>query len=289
MAKEYVAGISVNSSVAQTLILETDDQKLEVVAIDEKSKEGTDEFWFLESLLKLEKRILSKIEDVAVGVDASAVYIHEFPIDSTLSQVDQNEHVNWELAQYISGYQKDQYINDVRILRTNAREQVLDVLVVSLKRTFLYSLHSQLSNAGLNFRAVDVNQFAAQHALLYNYPEVKLKVTALIGSWHDHVEISILRNGKLYRYEAIKSTTADNIVAKVNSMTQDIGLALIFLHGTGDTLEWTRGISNACTQNVTTLNPFRKVQDRASQKKLSRFVGSEHRFAAVVGSAMRYQ
>jgi len=61
----------------------------------------------------------------------------------------------------------------------------------------------------------------------------------------------------------------------------------MFLHGNSVTPEWVKELRTTFGPIVSTLNPFKKVQDRSSQKKLSQIIGAEHRFAGAVGSALR--
>lgn len=287
MAKKYIAGVSYSSSLAQTAILEFDGQTFEIIVLDEQPKTSNDALWFLESLISTEKKFLNNVEDVSIGVDGSSVFLHEFPMDSSLSQVDQNAMVNWELSHYIAGYKKDDYINEIRLLRTNAREQVMDVLVVCLNRNIIFSIHNFLTGRGINLHAVDVNHFAAQYALLHCHPEVKLRMSALVGIWEERADISILRKGKLFRYGVVPNPSVESVTEAIFTIAQDVPLLFLFLHGTAVTPAWTKGLREKFGPIVSTLNPFKKVTDRSSQKKLSQFIGIEHHFAGAIGSALR--
>jgi Tfp pilus assembly PilM family ATPase len=287
MAKKYIAGISYSSSLAQTAVLEFNGQTFEVISLDERKKTSNGALWFLESFVSSEKKILNNVEDVSIGIDGSTVFLHEFPMDSSLSQVDQNAQVNWELSHYIADYKKDEYINEIRLLRSNAREQVMDVLVVSLNRSFIFSAYSFLTDRNINLHSVDVNQFAAHYSLLHCHPEVKLRMSALVGIWDQRADISILRNGKIFRYGFVTNPSVETVLEKIFSIAQDLPLLFIFLHGDAITPAWTKGLREKFGSIVSTLNPFKKVQDRSSQKKLAQFIGTEHRFAAAIGSALR--
>ncbi|MBI4810535.1 MAG: hypothetical protein HY800_03660 [Ignavibacteriales bacterium] len=145
MAKEIIAGISVSGKLAHLAVFEIRETETKLLHIEEFTNTSGDELWFLSKVLNPNSRILKKITKVSVALDSASIVLHRFPMDITLTQAEQNEHVHWELSNFITDYQAKDYVYDLHILRLNAREQVADLLVVAVKRVKIYKIQEALA------------------------------------------------------------------------------------------------------------------------------------------------
>jgi len=287
MAKELRAGISFTGDQAQTVVVELHDRRVELRHIEERTKESMLEYWFLDDLLSLEKKTLGKISRVSVAMDNSEAFFHRFPIDSLLTQVEQNEHVRWELSHFIADYKPQEYINDVHILRTHARDHFLDILVAAVRRSFLFKLHEYLAEQNLNLQTVEANVFSVTHALLLAYPEVKTTAATMVGISNRRLDIGILSNGRLTDYSYRKISPVEEAIGFLKESLEEANMQNIFLHGPSLTAEWMNSFRAAFGAKMMDLNPFRHMMVASSCQNFKQFNGREHRFAACVGSALR--
>lgn len=289
MAKEFIAGVSFTGTTTQIAVLEIRNGEASIATVEEFRNETKNEFWYLEPLLAKSKKIFKKISKVSVAFDNAALFMHSFPADSALSQVDRQEHVRWELSNYIPDFHPQEYVNDLHILRTHVQEQVVDLFVVSAKRSLLHQLQSALSAGHYELHVVDTNHFSSQYSLLVNYPEIKTASVVLVAMNGNRIDAGALRNGRLTNYQYTAVTSVDEICGYLQLYVEDIlpGVEL-FVCGTAVSNELIAAIKEKMNITATKLNPFRKMPVQSSFDGDS-VIGQEHRFAACVGIALRKQ
>jgi len=287
MAKELHAGISFGDDTAQTVLLEIQGPEVKLWGIEEHPKDRFVDYWFLDDLLSLDRKTLSRVSRVAVALDHHSAFCHRFPLDNSLNQVDQNDQVQWELSHYIANYKLHDYINDVRILRTRAREQMLDVLVATVHRSFVFGLHELLAEEKLDLQTVEVSFYAAENSVLSTYPDLKSKNCALVGISKQRVETGMLTSGRLSAYAARSVVSFDDAHRFLENSFVELDLSNIILYGTSQASEWIDGVRSVFGSRVSMLNPFRNMQVASSCRNFDEFAGNEHRFAASVGCVLR--
>lgn len=286
MPKEFRAGVSFDGDTAQIAVLEIRDQDIELRHIEVRQRQALGELWFLEGVLQLKDSTFKKISKVSVAFDHAVVFLYCFPLDTSLHQTEQNEQVHWELSNFIPNYQAKEYINDVHILRTHAREQVADVLVVAVKRATLFHTHSMLAEHKLELQIADTNYFGAENALFTNYPELKSKSVALVSTSKNRVDVGLLKNGRLthYHYAMISPQECSKFL---KDAIQNFLVSDIIFYGSGITVELVKTLREELGINSIILNPFRRVHIDPSLTAFDKFIGYEHQFAACVGCALR--
>ncbi len=292
MARELRAGISYSADTAQTVLLDVQDQTVELQYIAEQTRDRFNEYWFLDHLLSLDKKILKKISKLSIALDNTSAFFHRFPLDSSLGKVDQNEQIEWELAQYKQHFKRQDYIHELHVLRTRASEQYLDVLVVAIPRSFIFGIQEALTAQELDLRLVDLNYFASQHLHQIIHPETKVMKQALVGIFPNGISIGNIQNNKLAGYINLVETVTEKMLKFLEVELSDLGVNNIFLHGTTTKqslamTEWAKKLRNVLNLNVTIINPFRRMRVSSSCKNFEQFKGYEHHFVACVGSALR--
>lgn len=287
MAKELSMGLSFSDGTAQTAVIEIGSDTNEIRFIEEYEKKSDSGVWFLDHLTGLKERGLGKVSSVSIAFDNSAAFLHSFPLDGTFTQSEQNAQVHWELSQLIADFKPNDYINDIHILRTNAREQVWDVLAVSLRRSLLYDMQARLTGHNLDLRIIDTNHFGAQAALVTIHPDIKKKTVCLAGITRTRVDVGILTKGRLTDYRYSMNTDVHGITAFLEALAGEFAATDVVVHGTGAIYETTKALRSSLHATVGMLNPFRKMRVSSSFRGFDKFIGHEHRFAACVGSALR--
>jgi len=287
MAKELLVGLSFSDATAQMAILEIQSGTNEIRFVEEYEKKSDSEVWFLDHVIGLKERGFGRLSSISVAFDNNSAFLHSFPLDGTFTQSEQNEQVHWELSQLIADFRPNDYINDIHILRTNAREQVWDVLAVSLRRSLVYGMQEILSQEKLDLRLVDTNHFGAQAAMLMIHPDVKRKTVGLAGFTGNRIDVGILTKGRLTDYRYSTGTDVTEITKFLQAIVNEFVATEIMVHGTGATFDLTKALRSSLSVNITMLNPFRKMRVSSSFRGFDKFIGYEHRFAACVGSALR--
>ena len=286
MSKEIIAGVSVSENIAHLTVVEIRNRDIELLHLEEILRNSEDDFWYLDSILNPKIRLMKKISKVSVALDSTSVFLHSFPLDTTLNQSEQNEHIHWELGNLIPEYQAADYIYDMHILQTRAREQVAEVLVIAVKRSVISNLQKILSRRKLELHVADTNIIGTDHSLITNYPEVKIKNVALISINRKQVEIGLVSNGRLTKYSYKKDLSSGLIIQTLRGLQQDLPVVEAYFCGTSVSPAVIDGVKSAIGVNCILLNPFRRMLERSSGDQFNTYLGTFHRFAACTGLAI---
>ena len=287
MPKEYIAGVSFADDVAQVAVLKIKKNEILVVYLEEFKDGKTGGLWFLESLLAKRKTIFKKVHKVSIALDSSSVFMHLFPMDSSLNQVEQNVHVQWELSNFIPAFNPKEYINDVHVLRTHAQEHVLDMFVVSTQKLNIFRMQELLRENKYELHIVDTNHLCGQYSLLVNYPEVKASNVVLSAVGQKRVDIGILRHGRLHDYHYCLCSSPEDAVRSIEEYMVEHRDHGLYMYGNGMISDVMNELSKHSEITATKLNPFRRLPISSSFREFNMFVGQEHRFAACIGVALR--
>ncbi len=286
MAKEIIAGVSRSDNIAHLTVVEIRNRDIELLHLEELLRNSEDDFWYLDSILNPKIRIMKKVSKVSVALDSTSVFLHSFPLDTTLNQSEQNEHIHWEIGNLIPEYQASDYIYDMHILQTRAREQVAEVLVVAVKQSVILNLQEILSKRKLELHVADASFIGADHSLITNYPEVKIKNVAMISIDKKQVEIGLVSNGRLTKYSCKKDLSSELIIQTLRGLQQDLPVVEAYFCGTSVSPVVIDGVKSAIGVNCILLNPFRRMLERSSGDKFNTYLGTFHRFAACAGLAI---
>ena len=286
MPKERIAGISFSDDTLQAVVLEMRDGTVELRYIEEFVNKSRLDLWFLDAMFGIKKRIVRKISSVSIALDNASAFVHSFPLDSSLTQSEQKEHLEWELSSYIHDFKPKEYISDLHILQTREREQVSEILAVTAKRSFIYNIQQTLLEHKIALHVAEINHFAAQAALLLSNPEVKTRMIALASVTRARWDVGILNNGEItnYRYSLVSSI--EDGARFLKELLRDSRVSELFIHGVAVTLELIEVLRSALDLKIIRLNPFRQLIIPSSFHEFDKFIGQEHRFAACVGCAL---
>ncbi|MFI5250812.1 MAG: pilus assembly protein PilM [Bacteroidota bacterium] len=286
MSKELRSGISCTGKEATMAMLEIQDDLVELKFLNDIKSSNDNPFWFLDILDTADKKMLNKLSKISVVASNERVQLHAFPIDSLLTQVEKNEHVEWELSNYITNFRRNDYITDLKTMRTNARDQYLDVMAISMEKSFVFGLQTALAKRKLNVGVIGVEYFAAEEALLHSHPEVKNRQCAIAGISKDRIDIGILMNNRLVHYSYNPYQSIPDAILFIRKVFDEFDAASLFVHGEGVTFDWQKNLRKEFGASYMLLNPFRRIRISPMVSQFSRYLGSEYRFASSVGSAL---
>jgi len=289
MFKELIAGVSVADGCAHFGLLESRGAENKLLHLQEYAETSNDELWYLEPLLESSGRLLKKVSKVSVALDNASTVLHSFPMDLTLGQSEQTDHIHWELANFIPGYQPKDYICDVHLLQKNAREGVANLLVVAAKRSLVANIQSALNAKKYELYVTETSYFAAEAALQVNYPEVKGENVALVCAGSNRLDIGLEAGGNLLKYAYATDSTAGSAVKIFREQIGTRPEGGIYFCGPAVSSEMMNDVRELLGAKAILLNPFRRMMKTSSYRGFDVFTGLEHRFAASIGVALMRQ
>jgi Tfp pilus assembly PilM family ATPase len=287
MLKGIIAGIGLGGNTASLTVIEHHDHEKELLYLDTLERADNSEFWYLELLDWFAEQSRTKLNQVAIAVDPSAVTIIQCPMDNSLNQTERNQHINWELSQYIEDYHPQQYVNDVHILETDPEVNVQNILIVSVTRQVIYSLQKALAERHLPLGIVDVNHFATDGAIVRSYPDSEKTLCCSLGVGPSRIDASILQNGQKIAYHYTLPKTDDEMQSFVSSLLNDHPVSSVYLWGSHLTRETEKLIRSLTSVPVVILNPFRRTVVSPNFRTFSHYANSLYRFASSAGIALR--
>lgn len=289
MAAYLSSGVSVSGDFAHFVVLKTKDLKTDLIYLEEykRTEIDTNDVWFLKLITMRNESVAEKSRDLSVALDKKMLFIHSFPMDSSLSQVEQNGHLNWELSQLISSYHSMDYISDTHKLQTHAKEKHNDVLSVTIKRSLINQIHDYAAQNNLHLNIIDAAHFAAGETLLQNYPEIKTQTCALVGISKFQIEYSCYNDGHLIEYNHRPETNIEFVLQYLKQHISEKIFNSVYVYGPGVDSELFNTLQTEITPQVYLLNPFNRINIASSVKNFDRFVNNTHRFVPAVGIALR--
>lgn len=283
------SGISVSDDFAHFVVLKISDSKTELIHIEEYKRTESDnnDTWFLKPISMRSESIFEKPKNVSVALDKKMLFIHSFPLDSTLSKIDQNEHLNWELSQLIPSFHSKDYVSDTHILQTHVQERKHDILSVTIKRTLINQIHDYTAQKNLHLNIIDAAHFAAGESLMQTHPEIQTHDCALLGLSMSQIEFSCYNNGHLLSYSHRLGTNIEFVLQYLKHNISEKNLNSIYIYGPNADSEMVQTLRTEISSQINILNPFSRINISSSVRNFERFTGDAHRFAPAVGIALR--
>lgn len=288
MPQQITAGISVLDDIVHIVVLKFNDNKIDVVYLEEYQKTELDrsETWFLKPLAMRADSIFEHPQNVSVALDKKFLFIHNFPIDSNLTKVEQNEHVNWEISQHIPNFHPQEYISDTHLLKTSDDGKINDMISVTVKRSLVYAIHEYIAQRNLNLNIVDAAQFAVEDVLLLTQPEIKNQECVAVGLIGSSVEYSRYSNGHLIEYNSRSELDMEAGVQYLKNCLSGKVCDSMYIYGNQATAEVLGKLRRDISPNISILNPFRRL-NISSVRNYHKFVNNVQRFVPAVGIALR--
>ncbi len=287
MGREYVAGLSAAEGRAQLAVFEKREGEFRLLHLQEDERRDETPLWFLRGLTDPQVRIVKKVSRVSVALEESSLFLHSFPIDTSLTRSEQDEHVAWELGNVRPGFDASAHVCDLHFLRTQARDQLADVLVVSIPRSLISGIQDAVHDRKIQLTGIDTQFFGFESSLLMNYPEVKEKTVALVRASADHTELGWEFHGRLIGYERALPPKPDAVVEKIRAQLPELPISDIYCCGASLSPEFRDTLAESLGLPVTLVNPFRRSVDVSPCEPFDRFSGKVHHLAPCAGIALR--
>lgn len=285
----YVAGLSYTGEILRTAVLQL---KKDGPVLCHLAEERVDEragHWFLRDLLRPRFGLMRKVSAVSVGIDNGSVFYHSFPADPSLAKAERDEMIDWELSHYIDDYSGADFVKDVHLLSPDAAGTATGVLVVAANRSFVREIQELIRSRRLELQVIETNFFGATYALGANYPEASLKRVLVAAIEGDRVDAGVLHRGKLERHACTLFADQEALLGFLEGLARGAKVDEVYFSGSEATHALVLAARGRLGLPAEMLNPARKLRLKRRYAKKNEFAGLEHRFASVIGCALRRQ
>ncbi len=289
MFGKYVAGLSYSGDVLRTAVLQLKTGGPILCHLSEEKVTDLDGAWFLRDVLQPRIPLFRKVSAVSVGIDNSSVFYHSFPAAQSLARAERDELIDWELSHYIADYVGSEFIKDVHVLVPEAAGKATGLLVVAANRSFVQNIQSLVQGKKLGLQVIETNFFGATYALGVNYPEAQMKRVVVVMIEDERVDAGILNKGKLERHFCTQVQGQDSLIAFIRGGAAAGKADEVYFSGAGATHALVMAARSKMGIPVEMLNPVRVLKLKRRFDGKNEFAGLEHRFASVIGVALRRQ
>jgi Tfp pilus assembly PilM family ATPase len=289
MFARYVAGLSYAGNTLRTAVLQLRKQGPVLCHLSEEKVDDLTGAWFLRGVIDPRIRLLKKVSAVSVGVDNTSVFYHSFPADQSLTREEREEMIDWELSHYISDYASADFVRDVHVLAPEGGAAVPDVLVVAANRSFVQTITGLLRARKIDLQVIETNFFGAVYALGINYPETAMKRVLVAAIEGDRADAGVLCRGKLERHSCRTVTGQETLLGFLADAADSGRVDEAYLAGAGASHALAMAARARFAVPVEMVNPLRNIRLKRRFARENEFAGVEHRFASVIGCALRRQ
>ncbi len=233
-----------------------------------------------------------RARQVAVALSSAQAFIVHLPVDAHLSKSELYEHLRWELSNYYPDESPDTFALATYFMRrlNGSRE----MLVVAVRREIIDFLKTVFSRCDLPIDIIDIDHFAAEHALRATYADIATMDVALFGLKSHHLDVSVISKGKflLFRHDRFENGTdaqyfVTRQIATIQEKLSAVALDNVFLYGPEVTSELCVALTEMLNLPVERMNPFRGLTISRELQDNEALTMSFHRFAPSAGLALR--
>ncbi|MFQ5707247.1 MAG: type IV pilus biogenesis protein PilM [bacterium] len=243
-------------------------------------------------------------KNAAFSLDSKMVMIKKIPVDKNLDGKDLEEQINWEVRQFIIS-PIEEYIVDYEYLSSSTHENLVDMLIVVVRKKIIDFLKSVFKQTKLKLKSIDVDIFSAQRALQINYDYGNSDRIGLIDVEERNIHILILE-GKNYfisqdlalpvnnRNLESEETSVSRLISKELRkiiLDHQLGRSVedldeIFLYGEALEDRLLEDLQNTHDVRIDRANPFKRIKLVAQAKEGTSRLQNE-RFMISVGAALK--
>jgi Tfp pilus assembly PilM family ATPase len=231
------------------------------------------------------KRIASGAHFFSFGLNTRMAMLQQIPVEASLSDDEFNLHLQWELKNYYPDASPDHFVVQPYALVGDDGIAGSNAMIISVKKTFVNFLNNVCGELHGSMHILDIDQFCAEGALLYNYPHLAQKRTAVIGVDEETIDAGLLVNGKNSDIRTIRWNRRD--LSAIGKYARDKGAEVIYMHGRLVNQKLIDAVKEISPIDVELADPFRKVALPQSIKGVEEIKLRRQEYTAAVGLAVR--
>ena len=240
---------------------------------------------FVKEIQAFTKRVASGAHFFSFGLNTRMAMLQQIPVEASLSDDEFNLHLQWELKNYFPDASPDHYVVQPYALVGDDGVAGSNAMIISVKKSFVNFLNNVCGELHGSMHILDIDQFCAEGALLYNYPHLAQKRTAVIGVDEETIDAGLLVNGKNSDIRTIRWNRRD--LSAIGKYARDKGAEVIYMHGRMVNQKLIDAVKEISPIDVELADPFRKVALPQSIKGVEEIKLRRQEYTAAVGLAVR--
>ncbi|MEI7906787.1 MAG: hypothetical protein WCI84_05460, partial [Bacteroidota bacterium] len=190
---------------------------------------GTRERIFVKEIQSFIRKTGAGAHFFSFGLNTRMAMLQQIPVESSLTDEEFNLHLEWELQNYFPAASPEQYVIQPYALVGDDGIAGSNAMIISLKKSFVNFLNNVCNEMHGSMHILDIDQFCAEGAILYNYPHLTQKRTAVIGVDEETLDAGLLINGKNSNIKTIRWNKKD--LSTIGNYAREHGAEVIYLHG----------------------------------------------------------
>jgi Tfp pilus assembly PilM family ATPase len=211
--------------------------------------------------------------------------LQQIPVDESLSDEEFDLHLQWELKNYFPDANPEQYVIQLYALVGDDGLPGSNAMIISVKKLFINFLQNVCQGLHGSMHILDLDQFCAESAILYNYPHLSSKRAVVVGMDEETLDASLLVNGKNSDIRTISWSGKD--LSVIDQYARDQKADMIYLHGKIGTPKLAEQLAEITPIEVELANPFKKIALPASIKNVEEIKMRRQEYTAAIGLAVR--
>ncbi len=240
---------------------------------------------FVKEVSAFMKRVAAGAHIFSFGLNTRMAMLQQIPIEASLTDEEFSVHLEWELKNYFPEANPTHYVTQPYALVDDNGQPGSNAMIISVKKSFVNFLNNVCGELHGSLHIIDIDQFCAEGAIVYNYPHIATKRTAVVGVDEDSMDAGLLVNGKNHDVRTIR-WDGKNINA-IDKYAREVGAEVIYLHGRIVTQNLVDRLKNISPLDVEMTDPFRKVALPTSIKGVDEIKARRQEYTAAVGLAVR--
>jgi len=222
----------------------------------------------------------------AFGLNSKMIVVQSIPTDASLTESELDQHSQWELSQYALVKNINAFNVSSMVLDTNAEIQVNTTVIVAVRKIFLNFLANVCRQLSGTLNIIDVDQFGAENALRFNYPEIAAQRVLLAGVDENSFDASVLANGETKNFVTMEWST-ENDMAQLAEYVKGVNVESVFFHGRIVSQALVTSLKQLVSIPVEIMDPFKKVSLPRTLRNYRDIEARKQEYASAVGLALR--
>jgi Tfp pilus assembly PilM family ATPase len=240
---------------------------------------------FVREIQAFLKNIAAGAHFFSFGLNSTMAMVQTMPVEMSLTDEEFDTHLEWELGNYYTESNPEQYILSPYALVGDDGNPGDRAMVISVKKSFINFLSIVCERLHASLHIVDIDQFCAETCLTYSFPHLTGKRTVVIGLDEETFDASLLINGKNADIRTVRWDGQE--YGRINDYALERKADVIVLHGR----MVTDGVANRLKQvtpvPVEVSDPFKKIALPVSLKDVEAIKQKRQEYTAAVGLAVR--
>lgn len=232
----------------------------------------------------------TEIQRISISLPTDNILISQFPTHPNISDEELKNLVNFEIKNSYPQFSYEDFNSNVYQIKPTDSKYMLLAVIISKKDLELCK--DMLARTNKPIDNIEISQFNAHNAYIYNYPDKNWKRVAFFNLSSNFIDFTILDGNELLHYSIIATSTEPEIglildEALMNASTRyKVDIDAVFLFGSKLNifiLEETKKLLSLKSIECNRLNAFRMMESRLSTRKKEYCSRMAHVFSPCIG------